>query len=110
MANKLDRYKGLRLRLSEDQGYERLDSKRLRAPDGSIVLARQESEDASEDIVLDIGSSVMHTDELPAGTVSAPKTRKRKQKPEPQAEPVQQAKELVSQRYVSQPLRLYRST
>ena len=94
--NKLERYKGLRLRRVDEPGFERIDSKRMRAPDGSIMLARQETVEIPSDIVLDMGSVTMSEDEFPAGVVKAPtKSRKRKSKDAETPKPVQ-ATELVS--------------
>lgn len=94
--NKLERYKGLRLRRVDEPGFERIDSKRMRAPDGSIMLARQEADEIPSDIVLDMGSVTMSEDEFPAGVVTVPtKSRKRKSKAAETPKPVQ-ATELVS--------------
>lgn len=70
-----DKYKALRLRQTEGQDYVRIDERRLRAPDGSIVLARQteDGQDAADTLVLDIGTSSEAQPEQ-----SAPRVTKRK--------------------------------
>lgn len=81
--SRLERYKALRIRRAEEPGSERIDSKRMRARDGSIILARQEAEEPSSDIVLDMGNITMSEDDFPAGIATIPTTakpRKRKQK------------------------------